>query len=305
MAKKYFDKFPTILYDGFRVRNLTVAAKVVDRYTNLPYNYYRYELDAEQRADTVASQYYGDQYMSWTIYYANKTVDPYYGWFLSEENFNSLVEEKHGSIEEAHTRIEEFRSNWFADDRELSPSNYTAMFGEYKAPHNKYWAPNYSEDTDRIVSYSRKRSDNVVNTNKIVRVGVSNNATEKFTSGDLIDIKPAPNGSTAATAEVVGANSTSITFKNLIGEAIANGYVIALDSNSLVYSTISNYTTANNLSANTWTLTNIPDEEYVYWTPYTSYDIARERNDSLKNIKLIDPATAIRVADSIEKELSE
>lgn len=281
-----------------------VAAKVVDRFVNLPYNYYRYELNAEQRADYVAHKYYGDQFMSWTVYYANKTVDPYHQWFRAEEDFLSLIVDKYGSIDDAQTRIVEFRSNWYQDDRELSPSNYNAMFGDYKEPHSKYWAPNYAQTSDRIVSYSRRQSDNIVNTNKLVRVAVSNNSTSKLTYGDLVDLKAAPNGSTLATAEVFGANSTVVTLKNYLGSTITTGWTMSLDTDATTYVAVSNSATSNDLTSSVWTLTNISDEEYVYWTPITAFEMEAEKNDMLKTIKLIDGATAIRISDRLEEELS-
>ncbi len=305
MGKKYFSKFPTISYNGFNVKNLMVAAKVVDRYTNLPYVYDRIEIDAEQRADKVAYDYYGDQYLSWAIYYANKTVDPYYGWYLSEDDFQKHLEDEEGSLEEAQTRVIEFRSNWYSDDRKILPTHFVAMFGEYAEPHSKYWTPIYSDSDDRVLYYGRRRSENIVNTNKLVRVGVSNNSPSKFASGDLVDLKTVPGATAIATGEIVDANSTFVTFKNYIGSAIANGYTIALDSNSEIYTTIANYTTSNSFASSVWTITNISDEEYIYWTPYTAYDVEREKNESLKNIKLIDTNTVKKISDSLEEELRE
>ncbi len=303
MAKKYFSKFPVISYNGYNVRNLTVAAKVVDRYTNLPYTYDQFEVKREERADLVADKYYGDSYMSWVIYYANKIVDPYYGWCLSEIDFNNHLNDLNGSLEDAQTRIVEFRSNWYNDDRTLTPSRFTALFGDYAEPHSKYWDPIYSESSDNILYYERKKSDHVINTNKLLRISVSNNEINKFSNKDLIDFKTPDRSMVVATGEVCLSNSTSLTIKNYLGDLISNNYVIALDSDANTYVTISNYSAAQDFSSAVWTITNISDEEYIYWTPFTSYDIQREKNESLKNIKMIDPISSKMISDRLEEEL--
>ena len=303
MARKYFTKFPTITYNGFKVRDLTVAAKVVDRFTNLPYVYDSFEVNRDERPDTVANDYYGDPYMSWVVFYANKTVDPYYGWSLSETDFSNHVQVVSGSLERAQKRVVEFRHNWYNDDRKLTTSAFNAMFSEYSDPHSKYWDPVYSEETDKLLYYERKVSEAAVNTNKIVRVQVSNNSPSKLSVNDLVDIKTPDLSTVIATAEVVGANTTSVTFKNVLGQQIYAGCVLALDGSSNAYCTISNYSHLEDFTSPVWTITNIPDEEYVYWAPITEFDVARQKNEELKNVKLIDPISAKVIADKLEEEL--
>lgn len=296
MPRRYFDKFPVINYNGHNVRDVTVAAKLMNKYANLPYVYTPYEVEFGRRADQVSDQQYGDPYMTWLLYYANKSMDPYYDWFLDERNFNSHLYKKYGSIPYTFKKIVGFRTNWFQDSRELSPDSYFAMFGEYKAPHSFYWNPVYDPDTGRIMYYVRKEFDRFVNTNKMVKVIV---AGGNLQTGDLVDIKLS--GTIVGTAEVAKVQGTSIFLKNVLGE-IGSGHILAADGRSPA--TIETYSANFDPTATTWTITNISEEEYIYWTPYTLHDVENEKNESKKFIKVVDGSTAFKIADRIEEELS-
>lgn len=129
MPRRYFENFPTIEYNGYNITNITTSAKLVNKYTNLPYEYYNYTLGYDERADQVSAKYYSDQYMTWLIYYANKIVDPYYDWFLSDDDFTKHLTQKYGSIDIPFKKIIEFRNNWYNDQTELSPTQFKAKIG--------------------------------------------------------------------------------------------------------------------------------------------------------------------------------
>jgi hypothetical protein len=299
MARKYFSKFPIIRYDGYRVRNITSSARLVDKYVNLPYSYDTREVTEGERADSVADSHYGDPYMTWLIYYANRIVDPYYDWHLTEEQLATLVEAKHGSTEEANRRISHFRTNWYDDYRELTPGQFDAMFGDYTSPHSSYWNPTFTSDGRRVVSYVRKQVDYVAATNKIARIGVSNSS---FSIGDLVEFYSG--GTATGSAEVERASDGYIDVKNLLG-SVANGHVVDVYDGSGPTSNVTNYNAASNTQANTWTITNISDEEYVYWSPVTELDVEREKNESVRHVRLVDPRMAVKVADRLEEELAD
>lgn len=298
MAKRYFTNFPEINYNNFTVKDITVSAQVINKYVNLPYTYQAFEIDGE-RPDQIANEFYDDSYMSWIIFYANKTVDPYYEWFLNETDFQDFLIKKYGSVETSIKTILEFRPNWYDDNRELSVNQFNSMFGSYTAPHSKYWDTNY-DDNGNLLSYTRKISNDVVNTNKLIKLKVDND--DDLETGDLLDIKVAPNGSTVGVAEVLSVSNTGVYIKNVLGD-IANSYYLVIDSDVTNYAQIIEYSSDYDITADTWTSTNIATDEYIYWAPYTVFDMEREKNDQKRNVKMIDPAMALKIANSIEDEL--
>lgn len=298
MAKRYFTNFPEISYNNFTIKDITVSAQVINKYVNLPYIYQAFEIDGE-RPDQIANEFYDDSYMSWIIFYANKTVDPYYEWFLNETDFQDFLIKKYGSVETSIKTILEFRPNWYDDNRELSVNQFNSMFGSYTAPHSKYWDTNY-DDNGNLLSYTRKISNDVVNTNKLIKLKVDND--DDLETGDLLDIKVAPNGSTVGVAEVLSVSNTGVYIKNVLGD-IANSYYLVIDSDVTNYAQIIEYSSDYDITADTWTSTNIAADEYIYWAPYTVFDMEREKNDQKRNVKMIDPAMALKIANSIEDEL--
>lgn len=298
MPRRYFDKFPIINYNGFNVRDVTVSAKLINKYASFPYVYDPYVLDAEQRPDQVAYQIHDDQHMSWLIWYANKVVDPYYDWYLPEEEFNNFLKKKYGSVPYTHKKILFFRTNWYEDNREISPTEFNAMFGEYTAPHSYYWKPNLDPNNGRLISYTRREKDSVVNTNKIARIRTTSNS---FKTGDLLEIRL--NGLVKGSAEVARADSDLPTVNNILGE-IGKDYTLNVLGNTASNCTITEFAASYNPSEEIWTRVNIPDEEYVYWSPVTVYDVENEKNESRKTIKVVDGTLAIRIADRLEDTLA-
>jgi len=298
MPKRYFDKFPVVMYNNYAVRDITVSAALVNKYVNLPYSYNSFDLDENQRPDTVSNAYYSDPFMSWMVFYANNTIDPYYDWYLPEEDFINFLTKKYGAVNTTIKTILEFRTNWFDDNRELSPSQFLSMFGEFSHPHSRYWTTNYDDD-GRLISYTRKVSNEVVNTNKLAKIRITDDV---FSPGDLIDIRTALNSTAIGVAQVESASPGYVFLKNIIG-SIDTGNILVKDGTS-VNASITKSSPIFDLTSDVWTRTNISPEEYIYWTPHTVFDSEREKNDEKKTIKLVDPTMAFKIANTIEDELS-
>lgn len=297
MPRRYFDKFPEIDYNGVRARDITRSAHLVNKYVNLPYSYYSYDVGADLRPDNVADDYYDDPYMSWLIFYANRTLDPYYEWHLQEDSFYAFVDKKYGSLERADRTILGYRNNWATDRRELKPSQFEAMFGDYTHPHSQYWNTVYADDGRRLLWYIRKDADMVVGTNRLVKVRVDD--LDQLQEDDLLDVKDG--GAVVGKAQVESIRDDYLYLKNIVGP-IANGYSLEsfLTGNEV---NIVAHGDTSDTSEEVWTIVNIPDEEFVYWEPFSALDVERERNEANRTIKLVDPATGIRVADRLEEEL--
>jgi hypothetical protein len=94
MAQRYFDKFPIITYSNTEVVDITRRVTMLDKTIQNPYVFYPYEIDSNERADQLSARYYEDQFKSWMIYLSNKIVDPYYEWYLSEDEFVNFIIKK-------------------------------------------------------------------------------------------------------------------------------------------------------------------------------------------------------------------
>lgn len=299
MPNRYFDKFPEVNYNGFNVKNITTSAMLVNKYVNVPYKYSQYAIDHDQRTDNVAQDVYDDPYMTWMIFYANKIIDPYYDWYLNDDEFNSFIIEKYGSLDIAQRKIKFFIDNWFNDSQQLTQSEFDKRFGNYKGFHSNYWQPNYDENSGRLISFTRKPNDYTIRSNKLIKIEV-NDSTD-FAVDDLITIKIATNGTSVGTAEIEDIQDNFIILRNVLND-INNNYFIINDAGNNTQ--IINYSTGNDLMNDTWTSKLISDEEYVYWSPLSYYDYERELNEYKKTINIVEPFIATKVAESLKDELN-
>lgn len=274
MSPRYFEKFPKIKYNGYSALNLMASAKLVNRFTTNPFVYYPYELNNNPSPDVLSHQYYDDPYYTWLIYMANQVIDPYYDWYVSNYYFLKNIEAKYGSVEYSQKKIKFYRTNWYADDRQIPPSVFENSF---PAAEMKYWEKKYNEDVGVLLYYYRKPMDIMTNTNKVIQLETSD--ASLFASGDLVDV--VRNSQNVGTAEVVVADSVSLTIKNIYltsGDILPDD-IIRHDSNSAISATVVTTTLVS---------TNIPDAEMTYWEPVTYFDYEDEINNSKKTIKLID-----------------
>jgi hypothetical protein len=79
--------------------NLLVRAKIRDAVKNNSYTYYTYRISDADRPDILAAKYYGNGSYTWAIFYANDIMDPLTDWPLTQNNFNSFIIKKYGSIQ--------------------------------------------------------------------------------------------------------------------------------------------------------------------------------------------------------------
>jgi len=236
------------------------------------------------------------------VFYSNRVVDPYYDWPLDYNDFNAFIEKKYGSLETAIKTIVEFRINWRTDPARLTPADFRARFGDYTDPHSKYWNPIYNLETGRILYYVRKANDGVVNTNKLIKVGVS---SDIFTAGDLVDIRTVvPQGDVVGTAEVSSVGVGTVFLKNVLGD-IGSNYYLCQDDDASINTQVTDYSNDSDLTNTSWTLVNIPATEYVYWEPYTAYQQELDLNEDKTNIRLVENGIAQKVADQLEKLLGQ
>ena len=147
---KYFDKFPLITYSNNIVVDITKRVTLLDRVSKNPYIFYPFDLSGSERADQFSNRYYDDSYKSWILYLSNNITDPYYEWYLSDDELNNLIEKKYGSIVDAQQKIKYYRNDWENQDP-ISVSAYDSLSENRK----KYWNPEYLNG-NKIINYVRK-----------------------------------------------------------------------------------------------------------------------------------------------------
>ncbi len=270
---RYFDKFPIITYSNNQVVDITKRVTLLDRVSINPYVFYPYDIVSDERADQFSSRYYEDSYKSWILYLSNKINDPYYEWYLTEEEFTEYIELKYGSLYNAQQKTKYYRNNWESQDN-LTVSGYNALSVGMK----KYWSPVYSSGST-VLSYERKQIDWTSSTNRVMSYAVSNTA---FIKDEIVDIYL--DGSSYGRGQVANISNNNILvhhvsgfYQELPGFLISNGYVYGTESN--VNTSVTDATVLS---------TNIPDDEFVYWKAYSYHDYEVERNEFNRSLRVLD-----------------
>lgn len=286
--ENYFTKFPTTIYNNITCADITRRVKIVDQYLRIPNSYYEYEIQNYERPDLLADLYYNDSYYDWLIYLTNNVTDPFYEWYLTDEQFNQYIKDKYGSIELAIKQTKFYRNNWYNDSNEITTSYFNNTLAN---PLKKYYTPNFSNNI-KILSYRRKAEDWTMNTNKIMLWNVTYTSGNSFTNGEIIDIKY--NSEVIGGAEIITSNTTSVTFQHVSGVTNSSVYIVGETSNSRA-----NLTSLYNLHEN------ITENENVFWERVSVYDYEYEMNEVKKHIKLMESSYALPIAEKMIEVLGE
>lgn len=279
---KYFRHFKPVYYADRLATNILSRVKIDDQVANDMYIYYPYQIKQGERADNIAANYYGDPGLDWIVYFSNRIHDPYFEWPLEQNDFNQVMINRYGTVEEAQSTIAFFRVNWYNDDSVLSPAAYAAL----NAPVKKYWKPVYGL-SNAILSYERKPLDLIVETNRTINLICTTSGL--FKDGERI-IQRDDNGVQIAAGVVSFASRTLIVVTKVVGTFIANKWIRGLSSNETA--DCSSVIIANRA---------LSDEEVSYWEPVSYYQYEDELNTSRRSIYLIDK----RYVNAIEKQMRE
>ena len=192
---------------------------------------------------------------------SNNIIDPYYDWPLSQEQFNKYIISKYGSVIKAQ-EIAFYRNNYNQDDTLLSPSSYNSLIKSSK----KYYSPVIGYNNS-VISYQRKQSDVVLETNKIISLTVTSN------TGFLVGEKITQNSNSGYITHI---GNTHITISKITG-SITNNQITGSSSGSTA--NVTNTTLLNQP---------IPDAEGVFYSPVTFIEYEEELNESKFNIRILD-----------------
>lgn len=280
--QRYFEKFPIVTYNGYSVRNIMLRVKPLDKVINTPNVFYNYQLENSIRPDNIAYDVYQDPYTSWLIYLVNNIVDPYYDWNLGQYDFQQFILAKYGDYANAQGRVAYWNNNWYNDTKSISIDAYNLL-----EVGKKYYEPVYGGK--QILEYKRKEIDWVVNTNQIWEYSVDADLNlqmdEKVTISNTSSL-PVANG------QVLFSNSSVIRIHQVFGE-----------SNTQTGTITSGGATAN-VTAATLIAKNISDEERVYWSEITYYDVEDIKNSKRQSIRLLAPEFSIPASLELKRALN-
>jgi hypothetical protein len=271
----YFNKFPTITYDGQLAKNLLARAKLTDDVRNNALVFQRYTVNELDRADILSNYYYDSPGYSWLVWFSNDVIDPYYDMPLNDIDFNRYIEDKYGSMSAAMRKIEFYRFNWTAIESVLTPQEFITL-GKAK----KYYRP-VLDNNLRPAQYVIDTKDYVVSTNRIEQITLTN-ISGTFIVGEEIQVS----GSVYATVEGVG--DDYLICKHIVGGLSVDNIITGQTSSA-----------SARITLNTVLNENIPIDEIFYWTAVTSFDYENEMNELKKEIKLLD----IRFKSQAENDL--
>ena len=104
----YFSKFPKGVYDiaGNKqyklvtdiMRRVKVRAKIFDEASL----YDKYDVPSGERPELTAFKHFGDTELHWIILLTNDITDAYYGWPLSDQDFEKYVTDKYTNPQGIH-----------------------------------------------------------------------------------------------------------------------------------------------------------------------------------------------------------
>lgn len=257
---KYFDKFPLVDYNGTPAKNILSKVDFTEQTKRDIYSSFDYVLEETgTRGDLLSYAYYKSSQYDWLVYLTNGVIDPYYDFHMTEQNFDSYIEKKYLTIQNARETILFYRNNW-APDQSIIPDNvYEAMTMEIK----KYYKP-VLNNTNQIVGYSRRQDDWIKSTNKMVQLDITGN-TSVYPSEFRISQE-----STGAEATIAKVDADKLIVKHVTGEFEPG----QLDDRL----TITNVIPLVQI---------IPDEEASFWAPVSAYDYEIEKNSLKRYISLI------------------
>lgn len=316
MTQRYFSKFPLIVYDNHVAVNITERVVIRDFPAKNAYLYYPYDLQNDERPDQLADRFLNDQYMSWIIYMSNGVTDPYYDWFIRDDAFNSYLLKKYGNLDKITAKIAYYRNNWYNDQSQITIGEFNSLpdIPKYDAFGNLYFdtAKRYYEVVltgSTITGYKRKRADEIISTNKIVRYDIT--GTSEFANNEIVNIQLGyANTSTntfvstvSGTAQILNSNSTTVTIHHTSGyvDSVLAEYNFST-TQSYIYGTESESNCA--IASFTSLANNIVASEQIYWSPVTIYEDEFEKNAKNRTIRLIDPNRAEAIAQQASDTLS-
>lgn len=261
---KYFDKFPTVTYNGTIARNIIARTAFTEAARKDIYSNFDYTLPSEGvRADYLSSVTYNSPYYDWVIYMMNDVVDPYHDVYLRSTEFEDYIIGKYGSVDNARNTILFYRNNWYDDETSLTVDSYDSLDYDIQ----RYYNP-IINNANQVVSYRRKQEDWIQSTNKIVELTIYGDVNE-YPIGSRITQSFTLAQGTVCNIDAV---NNILTIQHVSG---------TFEIEMLYTDVINGIKTISQI---------IPDTEAAYWNPVSAYEYEAELNETKKHINLIKPS---------------
>lgn len=282
----YFDNFSIAQYNNQFCRAITSRAALSQTTLRNFSAYYPYQLRHAERPDVLAHTYYNDSALEWLVFFANGVTDPYYEWYLTDEQMTAYLASKYGSLAAAQQKTRHFEVSWAGDSTQLDPTSYSNLASNIK----QYWSP-FVDDFDTPVYYQRKPMDLMVATNKVISLGVSSSAG--YTLGEIVyQINPT-SGAISFSAEIDFKGDNYILVKHVYGT-----YVVSPNTYALMGQESGN---AQWVTSGSTIQQNIPTSEEAYWTGVSFYDYEMFLNEQRKVIRVVDRAYSETARTSLKQ----
>jgi len=112
MAVEFFRNFPTITYNNKQAKNILLRAALRE-VVKKSYSYYMpLTVEPGERTDMIASDLYRDAGYDWLVRFANSDViDPYFDWYLTDEQIELKLIKKYGSVTTAINTVVHYTDN--------------------------------------------------------------------------------------------------------------------------------------------------------------------------------------------------
>lgn len=262
----YFSQFPTISYANVTVTDVTRRVTMPSSVLRQPTAFSPYTVEGLQKEDTIAYLYYDQDDDDWLISLANQIVDPYFGWFMDDDELNGHMVQKYGSLPEAMGRVSFWRTNWASDQRTVPIGYYDALTENLK----RYWIPVFGQGSD-VLGYQRRQEDWFCATNRFLDF-TANGAP--WLPGELVSVSVLSGGAQVGTGEIVENDGVSVRVKDVTGDWSTGNFVAGVSGTTQVQSQLD-------------PVLFIPVDEVPYWESVSCYDEEYDRNEANKEILLI------------------
>lgn len=111
----YMDRFPTIYYtlednpNGYDVvKDITYPVKLLKKYAEDSRYFYKIIVKDGLKAEELAHLVYGNVYYHWIILKFNKILNAQFDWHLSQQEFDSYIAAKYGSVVTAQQTVADY-----------------------------------------------------------------------------------------------------------------------------------------------------------------------------------------------------
>ena len=103
--------------DYIQIKNFFRRGNVVeDIFNNLVF-FEKYNVQGDERPDTVAKNYYGDPTLDWVVFLSNNYTNVQNEWPLTQKAFDKVMLDKYGSYENLYSGIHHYESSEIKDSR--------------------------------------------------------------------------------------------------------------------------------------------------------------------------------------------